>query len=299
MILKKIKPLLFLISVVCILPVSAQNNYPQDPKKAKFVTADIDMFWQAFDKMDTEDNPFIAYLENGSDGLKDFIPNRIESPAKLLKVVKRRRPDYEAIRENSLKVVAYTEQIQRAYQVFSEMYASAVFPPTYFVIGAFNTGGTAAASGLIIGVEKQEKIAGIPYVVAHEIIHFNQNYPKGNTTLLEQSIVEGSADFIGELISGKHPNELVFDFGNANEALLCSEFVEIMHGGSYRGWLYGSKGKKKGRPQDLGYWMGYKICQAYYDKAVNKEAAVKEILNIKNMENFLEKSGYLKQYIIN
>ena len=161
---------------------------------------------------------------------------------------------YAGIREKSLQVNSFTEQIQLAYQAFSGMYDSAVFPPTYFVIGAFNTGGTASKSGLIIGVEKQEKIENIPYIVAHEIIHFNQNYPKGKNTLLKQSVMEGSADFIGELISGKHPNALAFDYGNANEALLCAEFVEIMHGDHYKGWLYGSNGKKKGRLSQSKYY---------------------------------------------
>jgi predicted Zn-dependent protease DUF2268 len=291
------KYLFFLVAVLFPFNTFAQTTYSNDPSKAKFVTSDIGDFWDAFDKIEDKENPFIDYLANGSDGLKDFIPNRIESPKNLLKIVKRRLPDYEAIRESTNKVGSYITHIQEAYSAFSVLYDTAVFPPTYFVIGAFNTGGTAKESGLIIGVERQDDIDNIPYIVAHELIHFNQEYQSGQRNLLKQAITEGSADFIGEMISGKSPNEPIYEYANANKDLLSSEFVELMHGTTYKGWLYGSKGKKKGRPKDLGYWMGYKICEAYYNKSTNKKEAINEILHIKDFDDFLNKSGYLDHYL--
>ncbi len=190
-----------------------------------------------------------------------------------------------------------TKLISTFYQELKNWYDAAIFPPTYFVIGAFNSGGTSSDNGLIIGVEMQNEIENVPYIVAHELIHFNQNYPNTKNTLLEQSIMEGSADFIGELISGKHINETAFEYGNKNEEMLCSEFVEIMNGTKYHGWLYGTKGRAKGRPSDLGYWIGYKICETYFKNSNNKEEAIRDILNIQNFHDFLEKSGYLKQYL--
>ncbi len=179
------------------------------------------------------------------------------------------------------------------------MYKEAVFPPTYFVIGAFNSGGTSSENGLIIGVEVQNKLENIPYIVAHELIHFNQNYSDSKNTLLKQSIIEGSADFIGEMISEKHINEEAFKFGNKNEKQLCSEFVKIMDDSKYHGWLYGSKGKEKGRPNDLGYWIGYKISESYYNKSDNKKDAIHHILNIKDFKAFLKESDYLLQCLKN
>lgn len=108
---------------------------------------------------------------------------------------------------------------------------------------------------------------------------------------------EGSADFIGELISGKHINKLAFKYGSKNEKQLCSEFVEIMDDLNYHGWLYGSKGKEKGRPNDLGYWIGYKICDSYYKNNNNKKEAIRDILNIQNFHDFLIKSEYLASYM--
>lgn len=296
--LKYNKFLILIFSLIYALNY-AQNSFTSNPSNAEFITSDINLFWKYFDQIDSQKNPFNGYLENGSKGLKDFIPYRIESAKHLLRTVKKKKADYKAIREGSNKVGLYTDKMRDSYKVLKDMYENAVFPPTYFVIGAFNSGGTSSDSGLIIGVERQDEIENIPYIVAHELIHFNQDYPNNKNTLLEQSIKEGSADFIGELISGKQINKKAFKYGNESEEMLCNEFVNIMNGTKYQGWLYGSKGKKEGRPNDLGYWMGYKISESYYNKSDSKKEAIHDMLNIKNFKEFLNKSGYLKKYLKN
>jgi uncharacterized protein YjaZ len=57
----------------------------------------------------------------------------------------------------------------------------------------------------------------------------------------------------------------------------------------YKGWLYSSS---NGRPNDLGYWMGYKITKAFYDRAGDKKAAIYEIFHIRDFKAFLKQSGY-------
>ncbi len=41
-----------------------------------------------------------------------------------------------------------------------------------------------------------------------------------------------------------------------------------MHGNETQDWLYGTSGKDS-RPNDLGYWMGYEIVKASFEKADN------------------------------
>jgi len=149
---------------------------------------------------------------------------------------------------------------------------------------------------LFIGAEMQTDINNIPYIVAHELIHFQQKNWKESPTLLEQSIVEGSADFLGELISGMNTNKAANEYGNKNKERLCREFVKRMDSTSYMDWMYGVSGKDD-RPNDLGYWMGYKITEQYFAKAADKKKAVAEILNIKDYKDFLRKSGYLRTYM--
>jgi uncharacterized protein YjaZ len=57
-------------------------------------------------------------------------------------------------------------------------------------------------------------------------------------------------------------------------------------------WMYQGDRAPPGRPADLGYWMGYKISKAYYDRTADKRAAVKEILLFRDPKAFLAASGY-------
>ena len=161
--------------------------------------------------------------------------------------------------------------------------------------GRFNSGGTVSKAGIILGTEMMEDLTGLPGLVAHELIHYQQNL-KGKTTLLLQSIKEGSADFIGELISGSHINMKALEYGEANSERLTEEFVSRMKKKDLTDWLYQTSGKDD-RPNDLGYWIGYKITQAYYDDQEDKKKAISDILNIRNPLEFTRESGYLDQYL--
>ncbi len=276
----------------------AQKHFTGNPDSALFVTSDIPLFWNAYDlfQKDSTVNPFGKYyIEPGSEGVKGFLPYRIVDADNLFKVVKKRRTEYEAIRENSLKINLAEMPSRNYFHNLKKIYPDAVFPPVYFIIGAFNSGGTFNEDGLFIGAEMQKNIQQIPHIVAHELIHFQQkNWPE-YPTLLHQSITEGTADFLGEMISGKHINPAAMDYGNKNEDALCREFVSRMDSTDYKDWLYGVTGKDK-RPNDLGYWMGYKISEQYYKNSKDKQQAIKDMLDVTDAKSYLRKSGYLKKY---
>jgi glyoxylase-like metal-dependent hydrolase (beta-lactamase superfamily II) len=280
-------------------PSYSQTSFSNNPDSSIFLTKDIDHFWKAFDiyKKDTAGNPFGSlYIDLGSAGLKGFIPNRIISADNLLEVVRKRRRDYENVRALTLQMKEKEKQCRSAFYALKYWYPEAQYPPVYFVIGAYNSGGTFSEDGVIIGAEKQTDINNIPYIVAHELIHFQQKNWAENPTLLQQSIVEGTADFLGELISGVNTNQAAMDYGNKNEEKLCREFLVKMDSTDYTDWLYAVSGKD-GRPNDLGYWMGYKITEQYFRNSIDKKQAIREILDIKDYKAFLNKSGFLKKYI--
>lgn len=187
------------------------------------------------------------------------------------------------------------QEIIKIYEALEELYPDAVFPPIYFVVGRFNSGGTVSDAGIILGTEMMENLDGLPGLVAHKLIHYQQNL-NGETTLLFQSLKEGSADFIGELISGTHINKIAFEYGEAHSEMLKGEFVKKMKKKKLKDWLYQTSGKDD-RPNDLGYWMGYKISKAYYDKQEVKKKAISDILNIKNPLEFTKESGYPDKYL--
>jgi len=294
--------ILLLMLIGMTLQSIAQKQSVED---INIVTSDIDLFWKCFDaaKPSFEAYHFQIYLDEGSKGVQDFIPYRIESAKKLAQKVKSKKAYYQLIRENSLQIEErFTPQIKQVYLKLAELYPQAEFTTSYFVIGRLNSGGTASANGLIMGAEMfgpQEKGAklqaqinfeSLPGIVAHELIHFQQNLPQSKT-LLDQSIKEGAADLLGFLISEKPLEHYLDDWALPKQKELWKEFQKIMNGGKYKGWLYGGK-RKKGYPNDLGYWMGYQICKAYYDKQADKKQAIYDILNIKNYADFLAQSGY-------
>ena len=282
---------------LCGLSITAQENFSNDPLKAEFVTEDVDRFWKAFDEMEkTGKNTFQAYIDNGTIGLKGFIDNRILGADSLYTMVQSRKTDYLKSRDLLEGLESKRKKIRSIYAAMKYWYPEAVFPPIYFVVGRFNSGGTVSEDGVILGVEKQNDLEGLPGLVAHELIHFQQVNLGQDESLLFQAIIEGSADFIGELISGEQINGMAFKYGEAHSEALSKEFVELMNKKNYSDWLYGTSGKDN-RPNDLGYWMGYKITESYFYKQQDKVKAIHDILHLENPQAFLKASGYLDAYM--
>jgi len=295
------KKIMLVMLLVAILDRQsfAQNKFSDDPDSARFVTKDIDNFWKAFEDFErdsTVNNFGPKYIDIGTEGVKGFTPFRIQSAQHLFTVVKQRKGDYEKVKENTLRVKEKEKQCRSIFYALKYLYPQAKFPPVYFVIGAYNSGGTSNNAGLFIGAEMQTNIDNIPYIVAHELIHFQQTSPNNMPTLLRQSIMEGSADFIAELISGTQLNLAANKYGNEHKEQLCKEFITKMNGTNYIDWLYGTS-KKDDRPNDLGYWIGYQVTARYYAKANDKRKAIFDILNIKDYSEFLKKSGYLDEFM--
>ncbi|TJY37792.1 gliding motility protein GldB-related protein [Pontimicrobium aquaticum] len=278
--------------------ISQEKSFPQKPIDSKFETSDIQNFWIAFDAYeDSDKNPFEGYIKNGTAGLQGFIRNRIISADSLLNMVIRRKQDYEKVRDIEEKIKDIEKKVKPYFYALEYWYPYTVYPPVYFVVGRFNTMGTISKNGLLIGAEmlNNNNFEYIPGLIVHESIHFQQKWPKGEKNLLQQSILEGAADFIAELITGTKLNGGTNRYGNKHKDNLCKEFLQVMHGNNFQDWLYGVSGKDD-RPHDLGYWIGYEIVKAYFNKAEDKKLAVNHILNIEDYDRFLKESGYLEKY---
>jgi hypothetical protein len=307
-------------TLVCLVPVlgspvlAAQAPSP-DPDGARIFTDDIGRFWEAFDQAGPAfpaETFQKVYLGRGSAGLRDFLKLRIQSAEALAKTVRAHPRYYASIRDSTGRIREMEKSIRASFYALEHLVPEAVFPDVYFVVGALSSGGTVSDQGLLIGAEMYgrtpgmpaEELSGwlktvlapvesIPHIVAHELIHYQQKYPETEPTLLSQSIREGSADFLAEMISGRHINAAAHAYAVPRRTELWREFQGKMHGKDFAGWLYSSSGD---RPNDLGYWMGYEITQAFYDKATDKHRALKEILEIKDFDAFLVKSGYAERF---
>jgi hypothetical protein len=293
---------LFLLFLLFPSLTEAQKSIFNTPDSAKIISSDIDLFWNMFDMAKPVFKKRMIqehYLDKGSAGLQAFIPMRIESAMNLSKVIKENLQYYEHIRLSSLSIKDKTDSLYTYFHALIKLYPDAVFPDVYFVIAAKNTGGTTFKGGLLIGAEMfgeetQEfkpriNISELNNLVTHELIHYQQNYTKNNT-LLAQCIKEGAADFICELITGSHSNKSVYAYAEQHRAELLIEFKQNMYNTNWSPWLYYAKDKSK--PQDIGYWVGYTIVKKYYEKSADKSQAIKDILNIKDFEDFVKQVDF-------
>ena len=94
-----------------------------------------------------------------------------------------------------------------------------------------------------------------------------------------------------QLIAEGNFNQATYDYGYAHEAELWKQFRAEMGGEDASRWLYGSS-RRDGRLADLGYFMGFRIAQAYYDRAEDKQQAVRDLLTSGDFEGILQASRY-------
>lgn len=286
------------------------------PDSARIVADDVPRFWAAYDASTPETRAAALdslYLAPGSAGLQDMLFRRIGSARSLAEVVNAHPRYFASARASTLRAAEFEPRIREAFRRLEEVYPDAVFPDVYFLIGRMNSGGTTSPRALLIGTELYgrtpempldelgpwhravlQPIDLIPHIVAHELIHYQQDYAEGET-LLRQALVEGVADFIAELISGRHINAAAAEYGDAHEALLWCEFEDQMEGTDVSRWLYNGD-QSVDRPADLGYYMGYRIARAYHAQAPDKRQAVHDMLRIQDFRAFLDASGYAAQF---
>jgi hypothetical protein len=290
----------------------AQTALNHDPESAIISTSDVALFWKAFDLWTARgakpaDLPAILqseYLDKGSQGVRDFTPNRIINAAALAERILDEPDYYKRIRPYSEKVLALEPQIRAIYRTFKTKFPDAVFPPLYFVIGRRNSGGTTSPTAQILGAEMfggsdaRLPFAGIVPMVAHELIQYQQRTEESRaTTLLGASLREGGADFIAEQIAGKHINEDVRAYGDAHEKELWTKFqADLKAENRHRNWLYNGGDKNSTGPPDLGYYMGYRICRAYYEQSSDKNHAFRTITEMLDPEAILRGSRYADRF---
>ena len=290
-------------------------TYTTDPTKLKIIDSDVRNFWLAYDLAQKDSlNAEKIYMENyinkGTMALQFYYLNKIDNINNFVYIHNLRKNYYKSIRTNTLKAGQLKSSYQKSFSNLKKIYSQVIFPPVYFVIGKLNSAGTVSSEGLILGIDQAcmssniditelsawekaniSSFKNLPYTVAHELIHFQQAGMASDTTLLKAAIEEGMADFIGELISGKSANESLLIYGKGKEKIIWDDFKKEMFLNRGYKWIANGGQEDLGdKPSDLGYWVGYQICKAYYEQAQNKTKAIYEMLHIQDYKKFLEKS---------
>ena len=283
----------------------------QQENQKNILTLDIDHFWQAFDNLKNCKSHYDSittiqnlYLDRATDGLRDFIERRDFSADEFVQAIQENGDFYQSVREKTLSVKQSEPLIQAVFDSLKTIYAN--FKPfkVCFAIGEMRTGGTTSQQFVLIGTELTTTgdIAKIPTrikgIIAHESVHTQQkDRLDSNAVVCNQlyfCLREGAANFIGELTTGATNYNEVNEYGDAHEKELWMAFKSTLCTNNAADWLYNGA-TVKGKPADLGYYIGYKICQAYYNRHPDKRQAIADIIDMDDPISFLQKSGYDQQ----
>jgi hypothetical protein len=279
--------------------------------KKNVLTLDIDHFWEAFDYLkncktflDSVKSFQTFYIDRATNGLLDFILARDLTAEKYVQAVSLYAAHYQAVRPNTYQAKKAEPVIEQVFARFRELYPN--FKPfkVCFAIGINNTGGTTSSDFVLIGTEITTATEGnipatddaiiqkIKSIVAHECVHTQQKLHASaqaiHCELLYKSLQEGSCDFIGELVSG---NKKLFEYGDQHEGELWTQFKNELCNQNIGNWLYNGYAVKD-KPADLGYYIGYKIAESYYNNAKDKKQAIIDIIEMEDPIRFLELSKY-------
>lgn len=291
----------------------------------KIFTSDIDNFWIAYDSIQKIDKYSKKidlinelYINKGSKGLKAFMEARDYNDTLYIKMIDLKPKFLNSIRQNTLSIKSKTQELNDAVTYLQKLYPELKDAEMYFTIGGLRSGGTVKGNMVLIGAEiatgnpttdvsefkgdwlknvfanqTQDNIVSLNI---HEYIHTQQN--GSSKRVLNQTIKEGSADFIAELVMQKPLERNYMKYGRENTKKIKQLFEKEMLSNDLSNWLY--NGSQKKESSDLGYYVGYEICKAYYNNSKNKSQAIKDIIQLNYnddnaVEAFLKKSNFIKK----
>lgn len=267
-------------------------------------TDDVDRFYQLYEATEgtpTADQLQRDYLDQGTDGLKHFARIRNITGMRIAKALTDRPEIYVQARECAAVLPAVKVRVGRALNQFAELYPAASFPPVTVSVGrgrpvavagptdGINIGLEALCATTFINPDIEDRFVR---VMTHEFIHVQQApelTDKQNPTVLDLSFVEGTAEFLTELLTGDVAYAYMADLVKGRELEIESRFQAQMDYTDLSQWLYNSTAAQ---PQDLGYWVGYRIAKSYYAHAEDKRQALKDLITTHDPKAILARSGW-------
>ncbi len=270
----------------------------------RFDIRDAELFFKVYDAAGghpTASQLQHDYLDAGSDGLREFTRLRNTTAARIAEAIAKQPAVYSAARRCLQVLPRVRERVASALRKLGELYPDARFPPVTIAVGR---GKPVAIGSPVTGVQVGlEALCAVDWmnpavedrfvsVIAHEYAHVQQPAALADNphpTVLEGSLMEGSAELVAELIAGQVSYAYLADRVAGHEKDIEAAFVADQDKRDLSAWLYNTT---PGKPGDLGYWVGYRIAKAYYQRMPDKREALREILGMTDPKAFLAKSGW-------
>jgi hypothetical protein len=267
-------------------------------------TEDVDLFYKIYDAAGghpTADQLQRDYLDAGSEGLHHLAELRRVTGARIAETLEKHPEVYSKARGCMAALPRVRERVDVALSTLVRLYPQARTPPVTIAVGRGKPVGVGSpVTGLQIGLEAlcsaewfnpnvEDRFV---HVIAHEYAHVQQVralVDDEHPTVLERSLIEGAAEFVAELTSGKPGYSHFPALTQGREKEIETEFVADVDQIDLSRWIDNSTAEKG---NELGTWVGYRIVKAYYRRAADKQQALREILELDDPQAFLAKSGW-------
>jgi len=277
---------------------------PAQSAETMIHTDDVDLFYKVYDAADG--HPIAEqlqrdYLDAGSEGLHNLAKLRNVSGVRIADTLSKHPELYVKARGCTAALPRVRERVEVALRNLVRLYPQARTPPVTIAVGRGKPVGVGSpVTGLQIGLEAlcsaewmnpnvEDRFV---HVIAHEYAHVQQVrelVDDEHPTVLERSLIEGAAEFVAALTSGKTGYAHFDALTKGREREIETAFVADVDQTELSRWVDNSTMEKG---NDLGYWVGYRICKAYYRRATDKRQALREILELSDPHAFLAKSGW-------
>jgi hypothetical protein len=312
---------------VSILVAIAPAQTEADPLDAALDASDARRFAAVFKASDGAPDAAAlqaGYLDGAGRGVAVFTPYRIENAANLASAVQAKSADYRHAIETCLPLVDSLQAELRAVALaYAGLLPERPFPEVHVVFGAGTSGGTAQPGVQVVGLEvmcgqgttPETFREGMRMIFAHETVHAwqpEQTPASFNDLLLFFALREGTPDLLASIVTGRVPDAARHEWALPREAELWREFqadaAAITEAGRdaidspesqarVRRWFYNAGSPPEGWPQELGYWVGMRIGEAYLAKVgavtpAERRAAIERLIAVQDAPALLAASGY-------
>ena len=275
----------------------------------QILTDDVTRFYALYDAAGghpTVEQLDRNYLAKGTPALKDFAQARRVTGPRIAETLAAHPETYADARRCLAVLPRVRTRLVAALSRLVQLYPEAKIAPIAIVVGRGRPVGATSPTGVTIGLEAlcaadfmdPDVEDRFVHVIAHEYGHIQQSPAQQalepgapGATVLAMSLMEGVGEFTAELISGAVGDYQHKAWTAGKETAIEAAFVRDQDKTDLSAWMYNGPGDAA-HPGDLGYWVGYRIIKAYYARAADKPAALREIYQMADPKAFLAKSGW-------
>jgi hypothetical protein len=288
---------------------SVASTFLYSQEKIPVITSDIGNFWKAYDKISSTTDSVQQYnylntlfIAKGTPGLHAFMEARGYTPKSYVDAINSYPLFWQSVRKNTYKASQFGEQINKELLKLKKLYPEMKPAPVYFTVGAMRSGGSAGKGMVLIGSEMaladentvsdefpetmaqgrrvyfdSNPINDVVLLNIHEYVHTQQKPIVHN--LLSYVIYEGVAEFVSVKATGKPSAAPAVQFGKKNPDVKRKFEQEVFNFRATDKWLW-SDVQNEFNVRDLGYYIGYALCEKYYEAAKDKQLAIKKMIQL-------------------